>query len=724
MPADKSSIANGITGLSAPDGHSSPSAKAAAKNQRELNRAFNSFLDKTTDFVYFKSREGRIQFCTQSLADLFGFPSWRDMVGKLDSELFPEDTAALYKKDEAFVFSHGKALLNEINRYTTLNRQPGFVQISRWPLFNEQGEVESIFGIGRDITDARRAQDHIQLSASVFTHAREGIMITDASGVIVDVNAAFCRITGYSKEEVQGHNPSILSSGRQNAEFYQSMWSAIRETGYWSGEIWNRHKNGQVFAEILTISAVRDEDQTVKNYVALFTDITMLKEQQQKLEHIAHYDQLTGLPNRLLFADRLSQAMYACERRKRSLSVIYLDLDGFKAINDTFGHDAGDTLLVSLSQRMKAALREEDSLARFGGDEFVAVLVDLERPQDCVPVLERLLQAAATPIPIEFEGDKVEVSVSASIGATSYPQDGADADQLMRHADQAMYMAKQAGKNRYHLFDVAQDTAVKTAHRSVEEIGEALARREFVLHYQPKVDMLRGKVVGVEALIRWQHPQRGLLLPARFLPHLEGHALNVVLGEWVIHSALEQMSAWQALGLEVSVSVNVGAQQLQQDDFVDKLMGILGNHTSVSHERLELEILESSALADISVVAKLLATCREHNVRFALDDFGTGYSSLTYLKHLPAQTLKIDQSFVRDMVSDPEDMAIVNGVIGLAKAFGRHVIAEGVETPEQRDMLLSLGCHLMQGFGIARPMPAAALPDWIRAWQANPLMHP
>lgn len=702
----------------------SPATPVAEEDaaQQALGRAFVSFLEKTTDFVYFKNREGRIQFCTQSMADLFGYASWRDMVGQLDRDLFPASTMAIYQREEADVFRTGRPLLNAIDRYTTLAGSLGYVQTSRWPLFNAGGEVESIFGIGRDVTDARHAQDRLQLAANVFTHAREGILITDAQGHIVDVNAAFCRITGYRKEEVLGHNPSILSSGRQDAEFYQAMWQALLQTGYWSGEIWNRHKNGQVFAEILTISAVRDESQNVKHYVALFTDITVMKEHEQQLERIAHYDQLTGLPNRLLFADRLSQAMRACERRKHSLSVIYLDLDGFKSVNDTFGHDAGDALLVALSQRMKLALREGDSLARFGGDEFVAVLVDLEHPRDCVPVLERLLQAAADPVHITVQGEVVELSVSASIGSTSFPQDGADADQLMRHADQAMYMAKQGGKNRYHLFDVEQDTAVKSAHRNLLEMAQALADRAFVLYYQPKVDMHSGQVVGLEALLRWNHPVRGLLLPAHFLPLMEGQALAIELGDWVIQSALAQMSAWQAQGLDVSVSVNVGAQQLQQNDFVDKLMASLNQHPELPYDRLELEILESSALADITVVAKLLTACRERNVRFALDDFGTGYSSLTYLKHLPAHTLKIDQSFVRDMVNDPEDRAIVNGVIGLAKAFGREVIAEGVENVEQRDMLLSLGCFRMQGYGIAHPMPAQDVPAWIAAWNAHPHM--
>jgi EAL domain-containing protein (putative c-di-GMP-specific phosphodiesterase class I) len=349
--------------------------------------------------------------------------------------------------------------------------------------------------------------------------------------------------------------------------------------------------------------------------------------------------------------------------------------------------------------------------------------VDLEHPHDCVPVLERLLLAAKDPVHLECNAEPICLQVSASIGATIYPKDGADADLLMRHADQAMYLAKQAGKNRYHLFDVAHDTAVKSQRESLTQIALALENHEFVLYYQPKVDMRNGRVVGAEALIRWQHPLRGLLPPSEFLPSIENHELSVQVGEWVIDTALAQMGAWGALGTVLPVSVNVGAMQLQQHGFVERLMAILARHPSVPCKHLELEILESSALKDIALVAQVLQACHAKEVRIALDDFGTGYSSLTYLKHLPAETLKIDQSFVRDMVSDPEDMAIVNGVIGLARAFGRKAIAEGVETVEQSELLLSLGCHFMQGYGIARPMTAGQFPDWMRAWHANPTVQ-
>jgi diguanylate cyclase (GGDEF)-like protein len=407
--------------------------------------------------------------------------------------------------------------------------------------------------------------------------------------------------------------------------------------------------------------------------------------------------------------------MLQSQRRNQALAVVYLDLDGFKAVNDVHSHSVGDQLLVSLSQRMKEALRDGDTLARIGGDEFVAVLVDLEHPTDCVAVLERLLQAAADPVTV----DGHVLKVSASIGVTQFPQDAADADQLMRHADQAMYIAKLGGKNRFHHFDVAQDTAVKTQRQDLSTIQNALEKREFVLFYQPKVNMKTGLVTGAEALIRWQHPERGLLLPAAFLGVIESHPISIELGEWVIDTALAQMEIWVGMGLHFPISVNVGVRQLQQGDFVDRLTALLKAHPDVPPLSLELEVLETSAMEDISHVSNVMNACRALGVGFALDDFGTGYSSLTYLKHLPAELLKIDQSFVRDMLDDPDDLAIVEGVIGLAAAFRRNVIAEGVETAAHGELLLTLGCELAQGYGIARPMPAHSFPEWVANWRPD-----
>ena len=431
---------------------------------------------------------------------------------------------------------------------------------------------------------------------------------------------------------------------------------------------------------------------------------------------MAHFDALTRLPNRLLLSDRLHQGIASAERRAQTLAVVYLDLDGFKSVNDQHGHEVGDQLLITLAARMKQGLREGDTLARIGGDEFVAVLIDLDDGDASLPLLNRLLEAAAQPVHL---GD-LHLQVSASIGVTFYPQaQPIDADQLLRQADQAMYQAKLAGKRRYHVFDAGHDHNIRLHFESLERIRLAQSEREFVLHYQPKINMRSGKVVGVEALIRWQHPRRGLLEPSLFLPVIETDTLAVVIGEWVIETALTQVERWRGAGLNIPVSVNVGARQLQQADFLDRLRLILAAHPQLTPSCLELEILETSALEDVAQVSKLIESCAQLGIGFALDDFGTGYSSLTYLKRLHVSTLKIDQSFVHDMLEDPDDLAILQGVIGLASAFKRQVIAEGVETVAQGTLLLELGCELAQGYAIAPPMLADELPAWAAAWRPD-----
>ncbi|MEC5163970.1 MULTISPECIES: EAL domain-containing protein [unclassified Janthinobacterium] len=582
-----------------------------------------------------------------------------------------------------------------------------------------QGDSGNVVIARQDISERKQAETRLRLAASVFSGAREGIMVTDPAGTIVEVNDAFTRITGYSRAEALGRNPRMLKSGRQSAEFYAQMWRALVDQGHWHGEAWNRHKDGAVYAEMITVSAVRDADGATQHYVALFTDVTQSKRQLQQLDRISHFDALTGLPNRALLADRLQQAIAHSERHNQSLAVVYLDLDGFKAVNDQHGHEVGDELLIAVAQRLKSALRDGDTIARIGGDEFVAVLTELAQPDDCEPILARLLQAAAAPLWLE-QPAPLELRVGASIGVTLYPHDGADADLLMRHADQAMYHAKQAGKNRYHLFDVGRDVAARSQRAELADIERGLGQDEFVLHYQPKVNMKTGAVIGAEALIRWRHPQRGLLPPAAFLAPIELHPLGVRVGEWVIGEALRQIAAWRRAGLTIAVSVNVGAHQLQSTDFLARLTALLAAQPEVPAHCLELEIVETSALQDMAQVSELMQACRALGVHFALDDFGTGYSSLTYLKRLPVALLKIDQSFVRGMLEDADSLAIIDGVVGLAAAFRRQVIAEGVETVAHGELLLPLGCELAQGYGIARPMPAAELPGWAAAWRPDP----
>ena len=575
--------------------------------------------------------------------------------------------------------------------------------------------IEQTASIVSIAIEKKQAEEKLKRAASVFTHANEGIVITDANALIIEVNDTFTHITGYSNNDVIGKNPKILQSGRHSLDFYKKMWAKIKKVGHWRGEIWNRRKNGEIYPEMLTISAVKNSAGMVQHYVSLSTDITHTKKAQEQLERIAHYDLLTNLPNRVLLAKRLSQAMQQCQFEGTSLAVAFIDLDGFKEVNDRYGHDIGDQFLVAVSKRIRRVIRQSDTLARIGGDEFIIIMGGVKNFNECELVLKKVLSAAASPVSI----DNLVAKVSASIGVTLYPQDDVDAEQLIRHADQAMYVAKQAGKNQYYQFDTEHDNAINLQHRSIDNISAAMENGEFVLYYQPKVNMRTGEVIGVEALIRWQHPINGLLSPIVFLPLIEGHSVSLALGEWVIESALKQLTQWQKQGIHLSISVNISAYQLQQSNFTERLASILNRYPLVDSHGLELEILETSALSDTYQVSSTMHACHKLGVRFALDDFGTGYSSLTYLKRLPAYLIKIDKSFVRDMLEDSDDLAIVEGVVGLAKVFEREVIAEGVETYEHGEALMKLGCELAQGFGIARPMLGSDIVQWISHWQSD-----
>ncbi len=623
----------------------------------------------------------------------------------------------------------------ELLNYTK-SGQEMWVEIDKVPVMDAHGTPTHWVSIERDITDRKNSELMLQRSENLFAKAEElaGIGSWDwdlQGGKSIWSDALF---TIYGREKSLGvprfdaWKETIHPDDCVRLEAFIN--NALAHTRKYATEFRIYTKNtGELRYIDSRGEAIVDASGKVVRVWGVDQDITARKLTQQalelanaemahsnaRLESIAHYDALTSLPNRVLLADRLQQAMVQSQRRGQSLAVAFLDLDGFKAVNDTHGHNVGDQLLVALAQRMKEALREGDSLARLGGDEFVAVLADLGAVDDCNPVLERLLHAAADPVRVGH----AMLQVSASIGVTLYPQDNSDADLLMRHADQAMYLAKQAGKNRFHMFDIAQDAAVQSQREQLEHIRKALDSEEFELHYQPKVNMRTGAVIGAEALIRWQHPQRGLLMPAAFLPVIGEHAISIRMGEWVIATALRQIAHWQTLGLDMTISVNIGASHLQQDNFAKRLGELLQQHPHIAPHHLELEILETSALEDIQRVSQIMQHCQSLGVRFALDDFGTGYSSLTYLKRLPAEMLKIDQSFVRDMLVDPDDLAIVQGVIGLAAAFRREVIAEGVETVAHGESLLRLGCHFAQGYGIARPMPAADLPHWVANWRPD-----
>ncbi|MCB6185055.1 EAL domain-containing protein [Leeia sp. TBRC 13508] len=690
-------------------------AKTLQKVEHE--RAFLTSLKNTIpDLVWLKDKDGIYLSCNPKFEALFGHKE-SEIVGKTDFDFVSKELAEFFRAHDKRAMYAGKAMQNEEWLRFAADGYEGLFQTTKIPMYDDKGALLGVLGIAHDITELKAAQDRLQLSASVFRSAREGIMITSPEGKILEVNDMFCSITGYVREEAVGQNPRILNSGRHSQAFYQHIWASIKDRGHWSGEIWNRRKNGEEYPEVLTITAVKDAQGTLTHYVALFADITEIKRQQRELERMAHFDPLTGLANRSLLADRLSQGMYGVKRRSQSLAVAFLDFDGFKLINDQFGHQTGDQLLSIVAGRMSSLMREGDTLARWGGDEFIAVFMDLHTNGDAEHLLQRLLKEVEKVVEINSK----QLKISASIGVTYYPQsEDVDADQLLRQADQAMYQAKLAGKGRLHTYDPQADKLVRGHNEAIENVLSAIHQDQFELFYQPKVNMRTGELIGLEALLRWRHPERGLLPPSVFISTIENHPIAIDVGHWVLNRAIKDIQYLESEGIHTKVSINVSALELQQPDFVGHLSETLSNAQGVKPGQLELELLESSALQDINQVSDVLRAVQLLGVTSAIDDFGTGYSSLTYLKRLPAQTLKIDQSFVRDMVMDAEDVAILEGIIGLAKAFDRQLIAEGVETIDHGVMLLQLGCELGQGYGIARPMPLNQLLGWLTNWTPNP----
>lgn len=556
------------------------------------------------------------------------------------------------------------------------------------------------------------AWKRLELSAKVFSSSREAIMISDSDNRIIEVNESFERITGYSRDEVLGQNPSMLSSGRQTPAFYQALWHALEEEGYWQGEMLNRRKDGELLPEMLSISVVRNEAGEATHHVAVFSDLTRVKQHADELFKAGHFDRLTGMPNRNLMIRRMHEALEH-RRQTDSLAVAVLDLDRFQDLNALVGREEADRALTALAGRLTEAVQPGDVVARLGGDEFGFLL---DRFQGGPERLEAILKCLTEPL--GREGDEEALRVTGSLGVTLYPADDADPETLLRHADQAMYRAKVLGGNTFMLFDPDREQEIKALQARRQEISRALLNDEFVLYYQPQIDPRSGEGTGVEALVRWQHPGLGLLAPGAFLPAIEGSDLEPAFDAWVLRTALCQLEAWLAEGLALSVSINLTPQSLMQEAFVETLRTALAAHPRVSPELLCLEVLESAALEDISMATRVMRRCRELGVQVALDDFGTGYSSLAYLRDLPVDVVKVDRSFVMAMLESEHDLAIVESVVYLARRFGKRVVAEGVESDAHIQRLTEIGCDLLQGFGIARPMPAGELPEWCRALDA------
>ncbi|MGY6235962.1 EAL domain-containing protein [Burkholderia ambifaria] len=549
------------------------------------------------------------------------------------------------------------------------------------------------------------ARFNLRMADRVFESALEGIMVTDRHAKIERVNQAFTRLTGYTEDEVVGRNPGLLSSGRQTPDFYKQLWHSLTTDGHWQGEIWNRRKTGELFLEYLTITSIRDSEGEISHYAAIFSDITQRRQAEERLGYLATHDVLTNLANRMLFEERLTHAIVHAKRFGRKVAVMYLDLDRFKLVNDTLGHNAGDEVLKMVAERIVANVRANDTVARMGGDEFALVLEEVDDVRDVGRVARKLLDEVGRAIDI---GDR-QIFVTPSIGISIYPDDGTEAEDLILLADQAMYGAKSRGRNVFQFFESKMTSSAIEQLETLGELHRALEQNEFRLFYQPQYDLASGRIVGVEALLRWLHPSRGLVPPGDFIGLAERSALIVPIGRWVLHEACRQARRWLDEGFEFGrVSVNVSARQCFTDHFLSDLTTIL-SETALPAEYLQLELLESMAMNTREEIGILLRELATRGISLAIDDFGTGYSSLVYLKDLPVDTLKIDQSFLTDCGSGSTDDAIVRAIVAMGRALGLDVVMEGVETAKQLAFLQEIGCHQGQGFLFARPQPADQL---------------
>jgi diguanylate cyclase (GGDEF)-like protein/PAS domain S-box-containing protein len=581
------------------------------------------------------------------------------------------------------------------------------------PMRDSSGKVTRVLAMAQDVSARLAAEQELRLWSNVLTHSVEGIFICDPEQRILKVNSAFERLTGYSAAEAIGQTPRLFQSGRQGPAFYSAMWTTLLASGTWSGEIWNRRKSGELYLEWLSISVVYDEQQSIAHYVGIFSDITERKSAEERVFRLARFDALTDLPNRVLLADRLEQAIKTAQHGATQVGVAFIDLDRFKEVNDSLGHDAGDALLQTVARRLTDAVRADDTVARMGGDEFVVIFQHLRSAADATTCVGELLQALRPPI--ELEGH--EITITASVGISMFPDDAGDAQELLRNADAAMYQAKGDGRARFHFYTGTLNQRALNMLSVENGLRRALEREEFVLHYQPKVCVATGALIGAEALIRWNHPEQGLMMPGAFIPIAEDRGLIRAIDEWVIGEAVRQLGVWRQGPLHaVPVAVNVSAVPFHEKDFVERVSRLIAT-SGVDPSHLEFELTEGLMMKDVDASVEVMRRLDEMGFHISIDDFGTGYSSLNYLRRFPIQKIKIDQSFVREMVVHPESCRLVRGIIVLAKSLGLQVLAEGVETSEQLRLLREQDCDQAQGFLFGKAVPAAEFESLVLGWK-------
>jgi diguanylate cyclase (GGDEF)-like protein/PAS domain S-box-containing protein len=669
---------------------------------------FYALINASPDFIAVKGAEGRWQVLNKAAIEVYGLENlpWQ---GKTDAELaelvrpeFRDSLLACVESDEV-AWLAGKPVETMVAVHFPEIGERVF-EVCKSPLFDAQGERRSLVILGRDVTERIRSEEQSSLFSLVLSNTNEAVAITDASNRILLVNHAFEQITGYSAKEVVGRNPSILSSGRHDQDFYNALWHQLRTEGIWRGEIWDRRKNGEIYPKWLDISTVRDGTGKVTNFIGIFSDISDRKAIEAQLQFLAYHDPLTKLPNRLLLRDRFEQARHSVARDdvESWVAMLFLDLDQFKSINDTLGHVLGDQLLLGVAERLKCCVRETDTISRLGGDEFVILLADVTDLGIVSVVAQKILDRLEDPF--DIHGHVLNTSFSIGIGI--YPEDGEDFDTLMKVADTAMYYAKDAGRNAYRFYTEQMNIQAMERLHLKNDLHQALKNDEFILHYQPQLDLADGRVVGLEALIRWNSPEHGLVMPGKFIPVAEESGLIVQIGEWVLREVCRQQRLWQDAGFEPrTVAVNLSAIQFRRGDIANTVTNIVRS-AGIAPQWLELELTESILIQDVERTLSMVEQLKAAGISLSIDDFGTGYSSLAYLKRFKVDKLKIDQSFIRNIEVDPDDAAIVRSIIQMAHGLNLLVIAEGVESDKQLAILRNYGCDEVQGYFFSHPLPA------------------
>ena len=672
---------------------------ARRQTEEELLR-FKNILDNTLDMIFmFEPDTLNFVYLNQGVMQGLGY-SREELLQMTPCQISPKLPAAQFQQLIKPLLRGEQPSL----RFETVHRRKDLTEFEVdifLQLVEEQNGKKLFVAMARDITERKRAEEAQQLAAMVFQHSSEPMSVVDSAGEIVWVNAAFTELTGYAWDEAVGKKTTLLSSGRHDRAFYATMWNVLNATGHWQGEIWNQRKNGEIYLEWLTINTIYHDDGSIYRFVSLFSDITKKKEAEDRVWQQTNFDTLTGLPNRHMFQDRLELEIKKTDRVHLPMALLVIDLDNFKEINDSLGHSMGDLLLIEAAKRIKVCVRDSDTTARLGGDEFGIILSELKACNRVEQIVQGILAKLLSP----FQLGEEKAFVSASIGITFYPNDATDVNTLLKNADQAMYAAKAQGRNcyRYFTFDMQQNA--KLRRLMVNDLRNALVNQQFRLFYQPIVALSTDTVLKAEALLRWQHPQRGLVNPAEFIPLLEETGMIVDIGDWVFRQAADQVAAWRAVYPEFQISVNVSPVQFRQyaahfQGWFDCLRTL-----NLAGKSIVVEITEGLLLdASLSVTDQLRAF-RDAGVCISLDDFGTGYSSLSYLKKFDIDFLKIDQSFVRELDISPNDMALCEAIIVMAHKLGLKVIAEGVETATQRNLLLAAGCDYGQGYFFSRPVP-------------------